>query len=83
LLLVIFIYDGKRIVVGHTTTRLLPQEYSSFTPDDSNDLWAGDNVIAVDTGCGWRGGVFSPRPTSQRKQQNDEHADAPNGVSTR
>lgn len=45
-------YRGKRVVVGHTKTELLPPELSSHTPDDPADLWAGECVIALDTGCG-------------------------------
>jgi serine/threonine protein phosphatase 1 len=45
-------YRGKRVIFGHTTTAFLPQELSSFTPDDPNDLFAGENVIGIDTGCG-------------------------------
>lgn len=45
-------YRGKRVVVGHTLTEFLPQELSSHTPDDPKDLWAGENVVALDTGGG-------------------------------
>ena len=45
-------YRGKRVVFGHTTTECLPQELSQYTPDDPTDLWAGENVIGIDTGCG-------------------------------
>lgn len=45
-------YRGKRVVVGHTRTEFLPQELSSYTPDDPTDLWAGENVVAIDTGAG-------------------------------
>jgi serine/threonine protein phosphatase 1 len=45
-------YRGKRVVVGHTRTELLPPELSSHTPDDPTDLWAGECVVALDTGCG-------------------------------
>jgi serine/threonine protein phosphatase 1 len=45
-------YKGKRVVVGHTGTKYLPQEFSHFTPGDPLDMWAGDSVLAVDTGCG-------------------------------
>lgn len=51
-------YRGKRVVVGHTATTDLPQELSAYTPDDPTDLWAGDNVIAIDTGCG-KGGFLT------------------------
>jgi serine/threonine protein phosphatase 1 len=45
-------YRGKRVVFGHTRTELLPPELSSYTPDDPKDLWAYENVIGIDTGCG-------------------------------
>lgn len=45
-------YRGKLVVVGHTATRLLPVELSSYTPEDPTDLWAGPSVIAIDTACG-------------------------------
>jgi serine/threonine protein phosphatase 1 len=51
-------YRGKRVVIGHTKTELLPPELSSHTPDDPTDLWAGECVVAVDTGCG-SGGFLS------------------------
>lgn len=52
-------YRGKTVVVGHTVTEYLPQELSSYTPDDPTDLWAGENVIAIDTGCGSGGFLTS------------------------
>lgn len=51
-------YRGKRVVIGHTTTDQLPQELSKYTPDDPSDLWAGEAVIALDTGCG-KGGFLT------------------------
>jgi len=51
-------YAGKTVIVGHTVTSLLPPELSSFSPDNPDDLWAGDRVIALDTGCG-KGGFLS------------------------
>ncbi len=45
-------YRGKRIVVGHTVTSFLPPELSHYTPSDPDDLWAGERVTAIDTGCG-------------------------------
>jgi serine/threonine protein phosphatase 1 len=51
-------YVGKHVVIGHTTTSELPQELSHFTPSDPDDLWAGDYVSALDTGCG-RGGFLT------------------------
>lgn len=45
-------YRGKRLVVGHTRTELLPPELSDYTPDDPTDTWVGECVTAIDTGCG-------------------------------
>ena len=45
-------YRGKRVVCGHTVTEFLPQELSSFTPWDPKDLWLGESVVGLDTGCG-------------------------------
>jgi len=51
-------YRGKPVVFGHTVTACLPPELSSYTPDDPLDLWAGVNVIGIDTGCG-KGGFLT------------------------
>jgi serine/threonine protein phosphatase 1 len=51
-------YRGKSVVFGHTVTACLPPELSSYTPDDPLDLWAGVNVIGIDTGCG-KGGFLT------------------------
>jgi serine/threonine protein phosphatase 1 len=45
-------YRGKRVVFGHTRTEYLPPELSGYTPEDPSDLWAGENVVGIDTGCG-------------------------------
>jgi serine/threonine protein phosphatase 1 len=45
-------YRGKLVVFGHTRTECLPQELSGYTPEDPTDLWAGENVVGIDTGCG-------------------------------
>jgi serine/threonine protein phosphatase 1 len=45
-------YRGKLVVFGHTRTEFLPQELSGYTPEDPTDLWAGENVVGIDTGCG-------------------------------
>jgi serine/threonine protein phosphatase 1 len=45
-------YRGKLVVFGHTRTEFLPQELSEYTPDDPSDLWAYENVVGIDTGCG-------------------------------
>ena len=45
-------YRGKSVVFGHTRTEFLPQELSKYTPDDPTDLFAGENVLGIDTGCG-------------------------------
>ncbi len=51
-------YNGKRIVVGHTSTDCLPPELSTFTPDDPTDMWESECVLAIDTGCG-KGGFLT------------------------
>ncbi len=51
-------YRGKLIVFGHTTTKHLPPELSSFTPEDPNDMWAGPACVGLDTGCG-KGGFLT------------------------
>jgi serine/threonine protein phosphatase 1 len=48
-------YRGKPVVFGHTRTEFLPQELSSYTPEDPTDLFAGENAYGVDTGCGHGG----------------------------
>lgn len=45
-------YRGKLMVFGHTRTEFLPPELSGYTPEDPTDLWAGENVVGIDTGCG-------------------------------
>lgn len=52
-------YRGKRVVIGHTKTELLPPELSTYTPDDPTDMWAGECVVALDTGCGKEGGFLT------------------------
>ena len=37
-------YRGKLVVFGHTTTRTLPNELSTHTPDDPTDMWAGPGL---------------------------------------
>lgn len=51
-------YRGKTAIVGHTVTSLLPPELSWYSPEDPEDLWAGERVIALDTGCG-KGGFLT------------------------
>lgn len=45
-------YNGKLVVFGHTRTEYLPPELSGYTPEDPTDLWAGEHVVGIDTGCG-------------------------------
>ncbi len=52
-------HRGKRVVVGHTATKELPPELSSYTVDDPTDLWAGPAVFAIDTGAGKRDGFLT------------------------
>lgn len=51
-------YRGKRVVIGHTSTELLPPELSHYTPEDPSDMWASEHVIAIDTQCG-KGGFLT------------------------
>ena len=51
-------YRGKLVVFGHTTTRCLPNELSTYTPDDPTDLWAGPSCVGLDTACG-KGGFLT------------------------
>jgi serine/threonine protein phosphatase 1 len=51
-------YRGKRVVFGHTSTEYLPQEVSGYTPGDAKDVFVGDVLVGLDTGCG-RGGFLS------------------------
>lgn len=51
-------YDGKRVVVGHTSTDCLPPDLSEYTPEDPLDMWQRGNVLAIDTGCG-KGGFLT------------------------
>jgi serine/threonine protein phosphatase 1 len=51
-------YRGKLVVFGHTTTRTLPNELSTYTPDDPTDLWAGPACVGLDTACG-KGGFLT------------------------
>jgi serine/threonine protein phosphatase 1 len=48
-------YAGKRVVVGHTSTRHLPQGLSEHTPDDPTDLFRHGSVFGIDTGSGTGG----------------------------
>jgi len=51
-------YRGKRVVFGHTVTGTLPEELSSYTPEDPTDMWAGPCTIGLDTGSG-KGGFLT------------------------
>lgn len=51
-------YRGKLVVFGHTTTRTLPNELSTYTPEDPADLWAGPACVGLDTACG-KGGFLT------------------------
>ncbi|HHO50876.1 MAG TPA: serine/threonine protein phosphatase [Deltaproteobacteria bacterium] len=51
-------YRGKTCIVGHTVTSLLPPELSHHAPRKDDDLWVGEQVIAIDTGCG-KGGFLT------------------------
>ena len=51
-------YRGKLVVFGHTTTRTMPQDLSSYTPDDPTDLFAGVACVGLDTAAG-KGGFLT------------------------
>ena len=51
-------YAGKLVVFGHTATEYLPQELSSYTPEDPKDIFAGPCVVGLDTGAG-KGGFLT------------------------
>jgi len=51
-------YRGKLVVFGHTTTRMLPNELSTTTPEDPTDMWAGPACVGLDTACG-KGGFLT------------------------
>ncbi len=51
-------YRGKLVVFGHTTTRTMPQELSTYTPEDPTDMWAGPACVGLDTACG-KGGFLT------------------------
>jgi serine/threonine protein phosphatase 1 len=59
-------YRGKLVVFGHTTTRILPTELSSYTPDDPLDMWAGPACVGLDTACG-KGGFLTALELPARK----------------
>lgn len=48
-------YTGKRVVVGHTSTRHLPRGLSEHTPGDSSDMFRHGSVFGLDTGSGCGG----------------------------
>jgi serine/threonine protein phosphatase 1 len=51
-------YRGKLVVFGHTATEYLPNELSSYTPEDPSDIWAGPCCVGLDTGAG-KGGFLT------------------------
>lgn len=59
-------YRGKLVVFGHTTTRTLPNELSTYTPEDPTDLWAGPACVGLDTACG-KGGFLTGFELPARK----------------
>lgn len=59
-------YRGKLVVFGHTTTRTLPNELSTYTPEDPTDLWAGPACVGLDTACG-KGGFLTAFELPDRK----------------
>lgn len=59
-------YRGKLVLFGHTTTRTLPNELSTHTPDDPTDMWAGPACIGLDTACG-KGGFLTALELPSRR----------------
>ncbi len=61
-------YVGKKVVVGHTVTKTLPQDLSRYTVDDKEDLfWAGGSAYLVDTGAGKPGGFLTALELPRRQ----------------
>jgi serine/threonine protein phosphatase 1 len=52
------LYQGKRVVCGHTSTDNLPPDLSDFTPEDPADMWLRDPIAVIDTGAG-KGGFLT------------------------
>lgn len=48
-------YAGKRVVFGHTPVKRLPQEKSSYTPEDELDVYRTESLVGLDTGAGMGG----------------------------
>ena len=75
-------YRGKLVVFGHTVTTTLPEDLSSFTPDDPTDLWAGEACVGIDTGAG-KGGFLTaielPEGIVWESRTDDERAVAKAG----
>lgn len=71
-------YQGKRVVVGHTTTTHLPPELSEFTPDEPDDLWINNAVVAVDTGCGKENGFLTAVELPAVRVYESRHQKDPN-----
>src|SRR3712207_8411428 len=59
---------------SHTATEQLPPELSSFTPEDPKDMWVGENVVVIDTGCG-KGGFLTvlELPAMKTYERSEEH----------
>lgn len=54
-------YRGKRVVFGHTPTKVLPNDHLSWLQqifDDEKDVWTRGDLVGVDTACG-KGGFLS------------------------
>jgi len=65
-------YRGKQVVFGHTTTRTLPNELSTHTPDDPTDMWAGPACVGLDTACG-KGGFLTALELPSRTVYESRH----------
>lgn len=73
-------YRGKQVICGHTTTDHLPPELSAHTPDDPFDMWVGERVKVIDTGCG-KGGFLTvlELPSGTVYESRNAQASAPPG----
>lgn len=65
-------YRGKPVVFGHSATAQLPQELSQYTPDDPTDLFAGEAVFGLDTGCGMGGFLSALELPARRVYESRE-----------
>ena len=67
-------YRGKLVVFGHTGTEYLPPELSGYTPEDPEDLWAGEACFGLDTGCGKGGFLDRARAARANVYESRRHS---------